>query len=105
MEDTRDMDNIATVMEYLKQRGFANEFRITSAGEMVLGGNIYTLEQVRLIRTFRFEGESDPSEQYIIYLVETSDGTTGYSSDSYGIYSQHMYDAYADFINNISSQA
>jgi hypothetical protein len=103
MNDRTDMDSINRVMEYLEEKGFDNEFQITPAGDMHLLGNTYSPDKVKLIRTFRFEGETDPSEQCIIYLVETSDGNTGYSKDSYGMYSQHLNDAYADFINHISS--
>lgn len=103
MDDRTDMDSIEMVMAYLQEKGFDNEFEITPAGDMHLLGNTYSPDEVKLIRTFRFEGETDPSEQCIIYLVETSDGNTGYSKDSYGMYSQHLNDAYADFINHISS--
>lgn len=91
------------VMAYLKEKGYDNEFTITESGQLLLEGRLYAADQVRLVRTFRFEGESDPSEQSIIYLIQATDGKVGYSSDSYGMYSEHMDDAYANFIKNLAS--
>jgi hypothetical protein len=104
MEERIDMDSVETVMAYLKKQGYDHEFKINASG-LMLNGKTYTQDMVKLIRTFRFEGESDPSEEYIIYLIQTSDNNTGWSIDSYGMYSEHINDVYSDFIHNIISQA
>lgn len=56
---------------------------------------------MKIIRTYRFEGDSDPSDAAIIYLLEASDGLIGYSMDAYGVYSNHSDDGYDDFIRKI----
>lgn len=103
MEERNDMDSIATVMQYLHEKGYDSEFSVSPGGQLLLKGKLYPAEDVKLIRTFRFEGESDPSEQSILYLVKTCDENVGYSIDSYGMYSQHMNDAYSGFIDRLSS--
>ena len=35
---------------------------------------------------FRFEGESDPDDNAILYVIETNDGTKGTLIDAYGVY-------------------
>ena len=98
-----DMDSVSMVMEYLKEKGYDSEFTIADSGQLLLKGKLYDAASIRLLKTFRFEGESDPSEQSIIYLIETNDGEVGYSIDSYGMYSEHMDDAYAEFIRKLSA--
>lgn len=100
-EPRDDMDSVATVMKYLEEKGYDNEFTIADSGHLLLKGKLYAPEDTKLVRTFRFEGESDPSEQSIIYLVKTSDGNIGYSIDAYGMYSPHMDDGYGAFIKKL----
>ncbi|WP_315824238.1 hypothetical protein [Paraflavitalea speifideaquila] len=44
---------------------------------------------MKIIRTFRFEGESNPDDSSILYVIEANDGLIGYSLDSYGAISSH----------------
>lgn len=101
MEVRSDMSTLSTVMQYLHEKGFDNEFTITGDGQVRLKDRLYEPGEVKLIRTFRFEGESDPSEQSILYLIEAGDGTIGYNVDAYGMYSDHLNDSYARFIHDL----
>ena len=65
---------------------------------------LYGHHEIKIIRTYRFEGESDPGDEAIIYLIEANDGTIGYSLDAYGVYTNHADDAYADSIHNMSRE-
>ena len=47
---------------------------------------VFSPEQVRIINFYRFEGESDPSDNAILYVVETSTGEKGTLTDAYGVY-------------------
>lgn len=95
------MDTMSTVLTHLKEKNQDNEFKVTAPGVISLNGKLYPEAEVKLIKTYRFEGESDPGEEAIIYLIETSDGTVGYSIDSYGLYAGHVTDSYALFIHNL----
>ena len=48
---------------------------------------IYGPDEVRIIDFFRFEGESDPADAAILYVIETCDGDKGTLIDAYGTYS------------------
>ena len=50
------------------------------------------------IKTYRFEGESDPSDSSILYVMEANDGSIGYSVDAYGAFSNHDDVDYNGFI-------
>jgi hypothetical protein len=96
------MDSLSAVLKHLKDVGWDNEFIINEQGVIVLKGIEYDPNAVDLIDTFRFEGDSDPAEQAIVYVIKTNDGVIGYSIDSYGVYSNHANDAHTAFIQKLS---
>jgi len=95
------MTTVTNVLEKLRIEKHDNEFRITP--DVFTAGNkkYYQPEDLKIIRTYRFEGESDPADSSVIYLIEANDGLIGYSMDSYGVYSDHENDGYDDFIRKI----
>jgi hypothetical protein len=98
----REMDTISTVLNKLKQKNQDNEFIIDKTGQLSLNGKSYSQYDIKLIKTYRFEGESDPADQAIIYLILAHDGVIGYSLDAYGVYTNHKNDGYADFIQQMA---
>ena len=95
------MTTLSSVLEKLRIRKHDNEFRMTADGFGIGNGKFYKPEELKIIRTYRFEGESDPADSVILYLLEANDGLTGYSMDAYGAYSNHEDDGYDDFIKGI----
>ncbi len=62
-------------------------------------------QAVRLPKEFRFEGDSNPDDSSIIYLIEANDGLIGYSMDAYGVYSNHDDEGkYDEFIRKIPKE-
>jgi len=56
-----------------------------------------------IIKTFRFEGDSNPSDSSVLYIIEAKDGLIGYSIDAYGVYSNHDdEEGYDNAIRNIN---
>jgi hypothetical protein len=95
------MTTLSSVLERLRVRKQDNEFKIAEAGFTSPAGKLYKPEELCIIKTYRFEGESDPSDNYILYLIEANDGLIGYSMDAYGAYSEHDNDKYDEFIRKI----
>ena len=96
------MDTISTVLNTLKLKKQDNEFVIDETGQLSFNGRTYNQDDIELIKTYRFEGESDPADAAIIYLIMTYDGVIGYSLDAYGAYTNHGDDGYADLIQQMS---
>jgi hypothetical protein len=96
-----EMTTLSQIMEKLRRKGRDNEFLLTPNGFSVGNGKFYQPDQLKIIRTFRFEGESDPSDSSILYVIEAKDGVIGYSVDAYGAYSTHDEANYDDFIRKI----
>lgn len=101
LNDKEEMSTVTAVLERLRVKNHDKEFRMTPEGFTPGNNKYYTPEELKIIKTFRFEGESDPSDSSIIYVLEANDGLTGYSMDAYGVYSDHGDDGYDDFIKQI----
>ncbi len=95
------MTTVSSVLEKLRIKKFDNEFAMTPEGFTAGNNKFYNPEDLKIIRTYRFEGESDPGDSAIIYLIEANDGLIGYSLDAYGVYSDHGDDGFDDFIRKI----
>lgn len=96
------MTTLSGVLENLRVRKQDNEFIMTEEGFASPAGKLYQADELTIIKTYRFEGDSDPSDSSILYLIEANDGLTGYSIDAYGAYSNHDDVKYDDFIRKIN---
>ena len=101
MATKNEMTTLSVILEKLRIKKQDNEFRMTDKGFGTESGKVYQPEDLKIIRTYRFEGESDPSDSSILYLIEANDGRIGYSIDAYGVYSNHDDDLYDEFIRKI----
>ncbi len=102
MATSTQMTTLSSVLEKLRLKKQDNEFRITPEGCFTAGkGKTYNPQDLLIIKTFRFEGESSPSESAILYVIQAKDGLIGYSMDAYGVYSNHDDERYDDFIRKI----
>ena len=96
-----EMTTLSQIIEKLRMKRHDNEFLLTPSGFSVGNGKFYQPEDLKIIRTYRFEGESDPSDSSILYVIEAKDGLIGYSIDAYGVYSNHDDVNYDEYIRRI----
>lgn len=96
------MTTLSSVLEKLRMKKMDHEFRWTKEGFSAGKGKVYQPEELTIIKTFRFEGDSDPGDSSILYLIEANDSLVGYSLDSYGAYSDHDDEGgYDNFIRKV----
>lgn len=98
---TDEMTTLSSVLEKLRIHKRDSEFRMLPEGFGIGNGKFYKPEDLKILRTYRFEGPSDPSDSTILYIIQAKDGLTGYSIDAYGVYSNHDDDGYDEFIKEI----
>jgi hypothetical protein len=93
------MKSLATCVNKMVMDGYTEDFKVTEDGMQSLQNNrYYTPEQVRIINFFRFEGQSSPEDNAILYVIETDDGCKGTLVDAYGVYTDpHV----SQFINQV----
>lgn len=81
------MKSLVSCLNHMVHDGYSEDFQITPMGLASLNKqSYYQPEDVRIVNFFRFEGESNPDDNAILYLIETNDGMKGTLVDGYGIY-------------------
>lgn len=102
MQVPHEMTTLTQVMEKLRLKRMDNEFRWNPDGFGAGNGRNYQPSQLEIIKVYRFEGITDPSDMCILYVIEAKDGLIGYSLNAYGVYSNHEgEDGYDNFIRMI----
>ena len=96
-----EMTTLSVILEKLRVKRRDNEFTMTADGFTAPNGKSYKPDDLKIIKTYRFEEESNPSDASILYIIEANDGLVGYSMDAYGVYSNHDDETYDDFIRKI----
>ena len=104
-ERANHMRTLSQVLEKLRLKRQDNEFVMHEGDDFFTtnNGKHYSPGDLTIIKIYRFEGESDPSDSSILYVIEANDGLVGYSVDAYGVYTNH--DAvYDEFIRKVKVQ-
>jgi hypothetical protein len=100
-----DMTTLSSVLEKLRIRKQDTEYKYDAKTKSFCSGSKhYRPDELVIIKTYRFEGASDPADSSILYLIEANDGSVGYSMDAYGVYSNNEGEGYDDFIRKIPVQ-
>ncbi len=94
------MTTLTEVLERLRVKKLDKEFLMTEQGFTPGNGKYYNPENLKIIQSYRFEGESDPGDNCVLYVLEAHDGSMGYTIDSYGVYTNHD-DKYDEFITKV----
>lgn len=102
MQPVTDMNTVSEILEKLRMKKMDNEFRWTEEGFCAPNGRCYKPEDLEIVKVYRFEGSSDPSDMAVLYIIEAKDGQIGYSLDAYGVYSNHdNEEGYDNFIRQL----
>jgi hypothetical protein len=104
MEEGRDvpwMKSLSACEAYVREQGYKEDFQVGNKGMTTYsGGKIYQPEDIKIVNFYRFEGESDPGDNIILYVIETNDGVKGTLVDGYGAYAS---DEVAKFIVSVQA--
>lgn len=95
------MKSLTSLTNKMVLNGYVDDFKITDNGlKSLKTEKIYQPDQINIINFFRFEGQSDPDDNTIMYVIETSDGLKGTLIDAYGPYADRKL---SEFMNNVES--
>lgn len=92
-------DTLSEALTDLKKRGYTYDFNIECDRveckhlELKLRPDEFEITEF-----YRFEGDSNPGDQEIVYAIESTDGVKGTLVDAYGIYSDEIS---ADMISKL----
>lgn len=95
------MKSLSMLSNKMVLDGYDDDFKITDQGlKSLKTGKIYQPDQINVINYFRFEGQSDPNDNTIMYVIESSDGLKGTLIDAYGAYADRKV---SEFMNQVES--
>lgn len=89
------MDTYETVVEALqglKEKGYTLDFNIDFDNlHCTLNGLCLNPSQFEIVEVHRFEGETNPSDQDVVYAVQSKDGEyKGVLTSAYGLYADEV---------------
>jgi len=100
-----DLKTLVSCLNSLSRDGFSDDYKITEAGlKSLKRERIYAPEEVKVLNFFRFEGNSDPADNSILYAIETSDGGRGTLVDAYGPYADSKISAFMQQVEDIKKK-
>jgi hypothetical protein len=85
--------------------GYVDNFKVTRQGLVSSKKEkTYNPSEVSIKDFYRFEGESDPADNAIMYLIETNDGQKGILIDAYGPYADENTNKFIAAVNEINKK-
>ena len=80
-------DTMSAAVTGLKERGFSLDFNLAE-NCLVCGGDKYNVSDFEIVEVYRFEGNSDPADEAVVYGVEGTGNRKGVLVTGYGISSE-----------------
>ena len=82
-------DTVSEAVNGLKTRGYDLDFNL-SENCLVCNDNKLNADDFEIVETHRFEGDTDPSDEAIVYAIESKKGLKGVLVNGYGISADEM---------------
>lgn len=77
-------DTVSEAVNGLKKRGFTLDFNLQE-NCLVCHDNKFNVNDFEITEVYRFEGNSDPSDEAVVYAIESINGMKGVLVNGYGI--------------------
>lgn len=103
MNEPTPMRTLTEVLNTLRGRGISEEFRMNEKGEMRLAeeDKVYEPKELTILKSYRFEGDSSPDDNAVLYIAKDSSGKMGFLLDTYGADSNYSGDEFDKFLREI----
>lgn len=87
-------DTVTQAVTELKLRGFTIDFNIAFDKIICADNNICLYpEEFEIVETHRFEGDSNPDDEDVVYAVESKDkNSKGIITSAFGVYADPVSD-------------
>ena len=87
--DLINYDTVTEAVNGLHQRGFSVDFNLQE-NCLVCNDDKFDVNNFEIVEVYRFEGDSDPSDEAIVYAIESFNGMKGVLVNGYGISADAM---------------
>jgi hypothetical protein len=103
--NTRSYDTLTEALTDLKARGYTNDFNIADdCLECQILNAQFTHDMFDVDETYRFEGDSNPSDSSILFAITSSSGVKGVLVNAFGMYSEPVPEMLRDKLRFHSQQ-
>jgi hypothetical protein len=82
-------DSVAHALEELRKKGYTTDFNLEE-NCLVCNTQKFTADDFDIKEVVRFEGNSDPADEAIVYGIESKTGVKGVLVNGYGYSSDSM---------------
>jgi len=81
------METVTEYIEWARSEGYKQDFVVRDQKLCAMDDCVaYNGKDAKIVGFMRFEGDSDPGDSSIAYMIETNDGKKGTLVDAYGPY-------------------
>jgi hypothetical protein len=77
-------DTVTDAVKGLKDRGFTIDFNLLE-NCIVCNDTKFNVNDFEIVEFHRFEGDSDPSDEAVVYAIQSNNGMKGVLVNGYGI--------------------
>ena len=84
-------DTVSQAVNGLKERGYTLDFNLKS-NRLECEGQKFNAKDFEITEFHRFEGNSDPGDEAVVYAIESKNGMKGVLVNAFGVYSESLSD-------------
>ncbi len=83
-------DTVFEAINDLYKRGYKYDFKFDGSFIECKALNLrLPPDKFHVVETYRFEGDSNPDDEEVVYAIESKKGIKGIIVDGYGVYAQY----------------
>lgn len=96
------MNTLTACVNKVVKDGYTDSFKVKKQGlYSSRKDSFYRPNEVTVVNFYRFEGQSDPADNTIMYVIETYDGQKGTLIDAYGPYADALTNAFMQEVEDM----
>src|SRR4030095_2146120 len=82
------MQTVLEIIQTLRDKNYTENFEVKNGRILAKNSGMnFGPQELIIEKTYRYEGESNPSDNAIVYAITAKNGAKGILLDSYGAYS------------------
>lgn len=97
---------LSEVYNTLAKRGITRELCMNDKHEVIVRreDKVYQPDELCIVKSYRFEGDSNPDDNSVLYIIEDKEGNYATLLDSYGAESNYSGEHFDNFVRKIPIQ-
>jgi len=88
-------ETLSEAIAGLQKRGFTTDFNLAENG-IVFKDTTLNHDDFEIVEYYRFEGDTDPADEAVVYAIESAHGVKGILVNGYGISSDGLTNKMAE---------